>query len=57
MQSNLADDAFNGLAFDDLDTLTDSELHDLNAALVGSEDNTRAEQWRARISDILVSRI
>lgn len=53
----LPDDAFNSVAFADLDTLTDRELHDLNAALMGSSDVSRAEQWRSRISDILVSRI
>ena len=53
----LADDAFNGVAFADLDTLTDRDLYDLNAALAGSADAARAEQWRSRISDILVSRI
>lgn len=57
MQSALSDDAFNGVEFADLDTLTDRELHDLNAALFGSADDARAEQWRSRISDILVSRI
>jgi hypothetical protein len=53
----LADDAFNGVAFADLDTLTDRDLYDLNAALAGAADAARAEQWRSRISDILVSRI
>lgn len=53
----LADDTFNGVAFVDLDALTDRDLYDLNAALVGSADAERAEQWRSRITDILVSRI
>jgi hypothetical protein len=51
------DDAFARGAFGDLDTLTDNELHDLNRELVRANDNARAEQWRARIADILVSRI
>lgn len=53
----LADHAINGVALADLDTLTDRDLYDLNAALAGSADAARAEQWRSRISDILVSRI
>lgn len=57
MPSTLSDDAFNGVAFADLDTLTDRELYDLNAELVGLADVGRAEEWRSRISDILVTRI
>jgi hypothetical protein len=49
--------AFARGAFPDLDTLTDSELHNLNRELVRANDNARAEQWRARIADILVSRL
>ncbi len=57
MQFALADDAFNGVAIADLDTLTDRELHKLNAALAGSVDAGRAEQWRSQIADIFVRRI
>lgn len=54
----LEDDVFGQYQFADLDTLTDRELHDLNAQLAGgSGDTGRVEQWRARIAEILVSRI
>lgn len=57
MPFTLADDAFNSVAFADLDTLTDRQLYDLNGELAEAADKGRAEQWRARISDILVARI
>lgn len=57
MHFALSDDAFNGVPFADLDMLTDRELYDLNSALIGIADPGRAEQWRSRISDILVARI
>jgi hypothetical protein len=57
MPFDLSDDAFKGVALADLDTLTDRELYELNAELMRSADAARAEQWRSRISDILVARI
>ncbi len=54
----LDDDAFVSVAFADLDMLPDRDLHDLNVHLASvTVDPARVEQWRARISDILISRI
>jgi hypothetical protein len=51
------DETFNRIPFADLDTLTDRELHALNAELAaGGGDLGRTEQWRARIAEILVDR-